>query len=97
MINFDQFWENRSSSKNQYLHSISNLCNNEEFAREKNKLERLRIINLFEELNKKFYSCIDIGAGTCQWTEILVNYASKILETDTSSKMISLGKENNSE
>lgn len=95
MNNYEDFWENRSNSKNQYIHSISNLCNNEEFARLKNKFEKDKIIKLFETLNRQFNSCIDIGAGTCQWTDILINYSKRILETDTSRKMLLLGKENN--
>lgn len=88
----NNFWENQSLNEKSFIHSISNLSYDKNFSKEKSLIEKKRIENLLK-LNNKFYnSCIEIGAGTCQWTFILSKISKSILVTDTSKGMLQLGR-----
>ena len=62
-------------------------------SKEKNRIEELKIKDLFNVLNIKFDYCLEIGAGTCQWTGILSKICNSIIATDTSRGIIEIGKE----
>ena len=87
------FWEEQSLKKVEFIHSISNLSKDQDFSKEKSENEILKIENYFNQLKKNFDSCIEIGAGTCQWTPILTKYSKNVLATDTSISMLKKGKE----
>ena len=87
------FWEEQSLKKVEFIHSISNLSKDQAFSEEKSKKEFLKIENYFNELKKFFNSCIEIGAGTCQWTPLLKKFSKSVLATDTSISMLKKGKE----
>ena len=87
------FWEEQSLKKVEFIHSISNLSKDQDFSKEKSENEILKIENYFNQLKKIFNSCIEIGAGTCQWTPILTKYSKNVLATDTSISMLKKGKE----
>ena len=44
------------------------------------------------KLKNIFNSCIEIGAGTCQWTPLLKKFSKSVLATDTSISMLKKGK-----
>ena len=87
------FWDKQAKKKINYIHSISNLSYDMNTSKEKNRIEELKIKNLFKVLNINFDSCLEIGAGTCQWTGILSEICNSIIVTDTSRGMIEIGKE----
>ena len=89
----NEFWEKQSKKRVEFIHSISNLSNNQDFSKEKSKIEMLIIENHLKEINKNFDSCIEIGAGTCQWTHLLTKFSKNVLATDTSVEMLKRGKE----
>ena len=60
--------------------------------RRKNRIEQLKIKDLFNVLNIKFDYCLEIGEGTCQWTGILSEICNSIIATDTSRGMIEIDK-----
>ena len=86
------FWEEQSLKKVEFIHSLSNLSKDQAFSEEKSKKEFLKIENYFNELKKFFNSCIEIGAGTCQWTPLLKKFSKSVLATDTSISMLKKGK-----
>ena len=86
------FWEEQSLKKVEFIHSLSNLSKDQAFSEEKSKKEILKIENYFNELKKFFNSCIEIGAGTCQWTPLLKKFSKSVLATDTSISMLKKGK-----
>ena len=88
----NNFWDNQSLNKKPFIHSISNLSYDKNFSKEKSLIEKDIIVNLLESKNKIFNSCIEIGAGTCQWTYILSKISKSILVTDTSKGMLELGQ-----
>ena len=88
-----QFWENQSLKKHSFIHSASNLSNNEDFSKEKNNNEMKKIKELLYKSNRTYNSCIEIGAGTCQWTYLLSKISKKVLATDTCKGMLDIGKE----
>ena len=88
----NNFWDNQSLNKKTFIHSISNLSYDKNFSKEKSLIEKDIIVNLLESKNKIFNSCIEIGAGTCQWTYILSKISKSILITDTSKGMLEIGK-----
>ena len=87
------FWENQSLKKNSFIHSLSNLSNDIEFSKEKRKNEMKKIQDLLSRSNRTYNSCIEIGAGSCQWTYILTKLSKNVLCTDTSKGMLDIGKE----
>ena len=88
-----EFWEKQSLKKVKFIHSLSNLSKDQDFSKEKNKLEIIAFQKIFNEIKKNFDSCIEIGAGTCQWTSLLKKYSKSVLATDTSISMLRKGKE----
>ena len=88
-----EFWEEQSLKKVEFIHSISNLSRDQDFSKEKSKIEMLVVKNNFDEIKKHFDSCIEIGAGTCQWTPLIKKYSKSVLATDTSMSMLKKGKE----
>lgn len=88
-----EFWKNQSSNKKSFIHSISNLSYDKNFSQEKSNNEKKKIENLLISLNRIFNSCLEIGAGTCQWTYSLSKKSKLLLATDTCKGMINLGKE----
>ncbi len=88
----DNFWDNQSLNKKTFIHSISNLSYDKKFSEEKSITEKAIITKLLSSKNKKFNSCIEIGAGTCQWTYILSKISNSLLATDTSKGMLELGQ-----
>ena len=64
----DNFWENQSKKKYSFIHSASNLSNDKNFSKEKSNNEMKRIQDLLFSNNRIYNSCIEIGAGSCQWT-----------------------------
>jgi len=89
----NHFWENQSIKKFSFIHSASNLSNDKKFSKEKSITEMKRIQDLLFSENRTFNSCIEIGAGSCQWTHILSNISKKVLVTDTCKGMLDIGKE----
>ena len=88
-----EFWEKQSLKKVEFIHSVSNLSKDQDFSKEKSKVEMLTVQNYMDSIKKHFNSCIEIGAGTCQWTPLLSNYSKQVLATDTSESMLKKGKE----
>ena len=88
-----EFWENQSLNKKSFIHSISNLSNDKKFSQEKSAAEKKKIENLFNRINRKFNSCLEIGAGTCQWTQSLSEISESVLATDICKGMLDIGKE----
>ena len=88
----DNFWDNQSLNKKTFIHSISNLSYDKKFSEEKSITEKDIITKLLSSKNKNFNSCIEIGAGTCQWTYILSKISNSLLATDTSKGMLELGQ-----
>ena len=88
----NNFWDNQSLNHKTFIHSLSNLSYDKKFSEEKSHTEKGIIINLLNSKNKKFNSCIEIGAGTCQWSYILSKISKSLLATDTSKGMIELGQ-----
>ena len=86
------FWDKQALTDVNYVHSRSNLSYDKKTSIEKNKVEKLKIKDLFTVLNIKFVTCLEIGAGTCQWTGILSEYCNSIIATDTSRGMLEIGK-----
>ena len=86
------FWENQSLNKNSFIHSASNLTNDSNLSIEKSTIEREKIENLFSSKKRNFNSCLEIGAGTCQWSNTLLKVSKYLLATDTSKGMLDLGK-----
>ena len=64
----EDFWEEQSKKQLSYIHSISNLSYDKELSIEKSNIEQKKVKSLLKDLNKYYESCIEIGAGTCQWT-----------------------------
>ena len=89
----NHFWENQSLKKTSFIHSLSNLSNDIEFSKEKRKSEMKKIQDLLSQINRTYNSCIEIGAGSCQWTYILAKLSKNVLCTDTSKGMLDIGKE----
>jgi len=87
------FWENQSLRKTSFIHSLSNLSKDIEFSKEKRKSEMKKIKALLSQINRTYNSCIEIGAGSCQWTHILSKLSKNVLCTDTSKGMLDIGKE----
>lgn len=89
----NNFWENQSLKKTSFIHSLSNLSNDIEFSKEKriNEMKKMRV--LLSQINRTYNSCIEIGAGSCQWTYILSKISKKVLATDTCKGMLDIGKE----
>ena len=87
------FWEKQSLKKVEFIHSISNLSKDQTFSKEKSKKEILQIENYLNKTNKIFNSCIEIGAGTCQWIPLLKKFSKSVLATDTCISMLKKGKE----
>tara|TARA_Y100000589_G_C27197775_1_gene647764 strand:+ start:6020 stop:6709 length:690 start_codon:yes stop_codon:yes gene_type:complete len=88
----EDFWEEQSKKQLSYIHSISNLSYDKELSIEKSNIEQKKVKSLLKDLNKYYESCIEIGAGTCQWTNLLSQNCRNVLATDTSKGMLSLGK-----
>ena len=88
----NDFWENQSLKKHSFIHSVSNLSINKSFSKEKSNNEMKKIQDLLFSDNRKYSSCIEIGAGSCQWTHILSKISKKVLATDTSKGMLDIGK-----
>ena len=89
----NNFWENQSLKKYSFIHSISNLSNDEKFSKEKSNNELKKIQDLLYSENRTYDSCIEIGAGSCQWTYMLSKISKKVLATDTCKGMLNIGKE----
>ena len=89
----NHFWENQSLKKTSFIHSLSNLSKDIEFSKEKRKNEMKNIQALLSRINRTYNSCIEIGAGSCQWTYILAKLSKNVLCTDTSKGMLDIGKE----
>tara|TARA_B100000886_G_scaffold297472_1_gene225156 strand:- start:556 stop:1245 length:690 start_codon:yes stop_codon:yes gene_type:complete len=89
----NRFWENQSLKKTSFIHSLSNLSNDIEFSKEKRNYEMKKIRGLLKRINRTYNSCIEIGAGSCQWTYILAKLSKNVLCTDTSKGMLDVGKE----
>ena len=87
------FWENQSKKNFSFIHSASNLSNEKNFSKEKSNNEIKRMQYLLFSYNRIFNSCIEIGAGSCQWTEILSKISKKVLATDTCKGMLDIGQE----
>ena len=87
------FWEEQALKKVEFIHSISNLSKDQDFSKEKSKIEVLKIENYFNEIKTIFDSSIEIGAGTCQWTPLLKRFSKNVLATDTSISMLKKGQE----
>ena len=87
------FWENQSLKKHSFIHSVSNLSNDKKFSEEKSNNEMNKIQDLLLSENRNYNSCIEIGAGSCQWTYILSKVSKKVLVTDTCRGMLDIGKE----
>ena len=87
------FWKNQSLKKHRFVHSASNLSNDKNFSEEKSKNEIKRIEDLLFSQNTTYSSCLEIGAGSCQWTSILSKISKKVLATDTCKGMLDLGIE----
>ena len=85
------FWEKQSSKKLSFIHSISNLSYDKDFSKEKSKKEQKEILKILNNFNKKFNSSLEIGAGTCQWTNLLCAKSKNVLATDISKGMLNLG------
>ncbi len=88
----NNFWENQSLKKHSFIHSISNLSNDKNFSREKSKDEEKKIQDLLYSKNRTYDSCIEIGAGSCQWTYNLSKISKRVLTTDTCTGMLNIGK-----
>ena len=88
----NNFWENQSLKKYSFIHSVSNLSINENFSKEKSNNEMKKIQDLLFSDNRNYSSCLEIGAGSCQWTYILSKISKKVLATDTSKGMLDIGK-----
>ena len=86
------FWENQSKKKFSFIHSASNLSNDKNFSKEKSNDELKRIEYLLFSNNRIFNSCIEIGAGSCQWTYMLSKLCKKVLATDTCKSMLDMAK-----
>tara|TARA_Y100001968_G_scaffold315855_1_gene342955 strand:- start:8961 stop:9665 length:705 start_codon:yes stop_codon:yes gene_type:complete len=93
MDKYQSFWDERAIGKKDFKHSLSNLTEDEIAAERKSKQENYVIKEAFKSINRNFNSAIDIGAGTCQWSEVLTSYAKEVLATDTSEKMLNHGRE----
>ncbi len=89
----NNFWENQSLKKYSFIHSASNLSNDKKFSKEKSKNEMKRIQDLLFSQNRTYSSCLEIGAGSCQWTYILAKISKKVLATDTCKGMLDIGIE----
>ena len=89
----NHFWENQSFKKTSFIHSLSNLSNDIEFSKEKSINEMKKMKVLLSQINRTYNSCIEIGAGSCQWTYILAKLSKNVLCTDTSKGMLDIGKE----
>ncbi len=89
----NDFWENQPLKKHSFIHSVSNLSINKTFSKEKSNNEMQKIQDLLFSDNRIYSSCIEIGAGSCQWTYILSKISKKVLATDTSKGMLDIGKE----
>ena len=89
----NNFWENQSLKKYSFIHSVSNLSNDKNFSKEKSNNELKKIQDLLYSENRTYDSCIEIGAGSCQWTYMLSKISKKVLATDTSKGMLNIGKE----
>ena len=89
----NNFWENQSLKKYSFIHSVSNLSNDKHFSIEKSNKEMEKIQELLFSKNRTYNSCIEIGAGSCQWTYFLSKISKRVLATDTSKGMLDLGKE----
>ena len=87
-----QFWHNRALRNSDFVHSLSNLSEDETYAREKHDSEYCLIKSVLSFFDGKFINTLDYGAGTCQWSNILSPFSSHIVATDTSSSMLDLGK-----
>ena len=88
----NDFWENQSLKKHSFIHSVSNLSINKNFSKEKSNNEMKKIQDLLFSDNRNYSSCLEIGAGSCQWTYILSKISKKVLATDTSKGMLDIGK-----
>tara|TARA_A100001388_G_scaffold182021_1_gene136335 strand:+ start:4537 stop:5226 length:690 start_codon:yes stop_codon:yes gene_type:complete len=85
------FWEKQSSKNLSFIHSISNLSYDKDFSKEKSEKEQKEILKILNNFNKKFNSSLEIGAGTCQWTNLLCAKSKNVLATDISKGMLNLG------
>ena len=88
-----EFWEKQSLKKVSYIHSISNLTKNQEFSKEKSIKEMNTVEEFFQKTKSNYNSCIEIGAGTCQWTYLLSKFSKSVLASDISEGMLKKGKE----
>ncbi len=88
----NNFWDNQSLKTANFIHSIGNLLYDEKLSEEKSNIEKTKIEILLKKQNRNYNSCLEIGAGTCQWTYTLSKSARKILCTDTSKGMLDLGR-----
>ena len=88
----NNFWENQSLKKHTFIHSVSNLSNDKNFSKEKSANEMKKIKHLFYKKNRTYNSCLEIGAGSCQWTSMLAKISKKVLATDTCKGMLDIGK-----
>ena len=89
----NSFWENQSKKKYGFIHSSSNLSNDKNFSKEKSNNEMKRIKDLLFSSDRKYNSCIEIGAGSCQWTYMLSKLCKKVLATDTCKSMLDMGQD----
>ena len=89
----NDFWENQPLKKHSFIHSVSNLSINKNFSKEKSNNEMKKIQDLLFSDNRNYSSCLEIGAGSCQWTYILSKLSKNVLCTDTSKGMLDIGKE----
>ena len=88
----NNFWEKQSLNKHSFIHSVSNLSNDKIFSKEKSNKEMKKIEELLFTTNRTYDSCLEIGAGSCQWTHILSKISKKVLATDTCRGMLDIGK-----
>ncbi len=89
----NDFWQKQSLKKHHFIHSASNLSNDRNFSKEKSENEMKIIQDLLFSEERTYNSCLEIGAGTCQWTYMLSKISQKVLATDTSKGMLDKGKE----
>ena len=89
----NKFWENQSLNQKSFIHSISNLSNNKKFSQEKSITEKKKIEHLLNSTKRYYKSCLEIGAGTCQWTQSLLKISESVLVTDTCKGMLDIGQE----
>ena len=86
------FWDNQSLKYSEFIHSISNLSYEKDFSIQKSHKEKDKLEKLFNSINKKFKSSLEIGAGTCQWTNLVAKNSKLVLATDTSKGMLNKGR-----